>query len=105
MGKIKPITPAQVAAQQLSDIPDEVIEIWNRVLAKRYRSGSATIKQDEIVQELVSLTQGDRQKIFENGWLEIEELYNANGWNVEYDKPGYNESYDAFFVFRKKSRG
>ncbi len=25
----------------------------------------------------------------------------TEGWIVEYDKPGYDESYDAYFVFKK----
>ena len=32
----------------------------------------------------------------------IEPLYREKGWNVEYDKPGYNEFYKARFIFKKK---
>ncbi len=32
-------------------------------------------------------------------WLNVEELYRAQGWTVTYDKPGYNESYPATFTF------
>ena len=43
-----------------------------------------------------------RQTVFDNGWLDVEEAHRAAGWRVEYDKPAYNESYDAFFVFSKR---
>lgn len=42
-----------------------------------------------------------RQFIFDKHWLDIEDTYRKAGWNVEYDKPGYCENYDAYFVFSK----
>ena len=29
-------------------------------------------------------------------------LFEEAGWNVQYDKPGYNENYDAYFKFTEK---
>ena len=40
--------------------------------------------------------------IFANSWLDVEDIYRNAGWDVEYDKPGYCENYEAHFVFRKK---
>ena len=45
-----------------------------------------------------------RQDIFDNHWLDVEDLYRKNGWKVDYDKPGYNESYNAYFVFSAKTK-
>lgn len=32
-------------------------------------------------------------------WLNFEGAYRRAGWKVEFDKPGYNESYPATFKF------
>ena len=39
---------------------------------------------------------------FDYNWLNIEKIYEDAGWAVKYDKPAYNESYDAYFIFREK---
>ncbi len=104
--KIKPISPDEVVEQKIKSMPDAVIEIWNTAIAKRWTGlGTVTIRQDAIVDELKVLTNGNRNAVLTNGWLDIEELYRAQGWKVNYDKPGYNESYGAFFEFSKRSRG
>jgi hypothetical protein len=46
-----------------------------------------------------------RAFIFSKGYLNFEELYEAQGWKVVYDKPAYNESYKANFTFIKPPRG
>ena len=43
-----------------------------------------------------------RADVFSNHWLDVEDIYREQGWNVEYDKPTYNETYDAYFVFSVK---
>lgn len=103
--KIKPVSPDDIMQQKIRDLPDEVIDAWNRILVRHWCGGSMTIRQETVVEELMPLSNFNRGAIFSNGWLDVEELYRANGWNVEYDRPGYNESYDAFWVFTKRSRG
>jgi len=46
----------------------------------------------------------NRAEIFDKGWLNVEEVYRAAGWAVEYDKPGFNESYSATFTFKCLSK-
>lgn len=36
--------------------------------------------------------------------LDVEDVYRAAGWEVTYDKPGYNETYDATFTFRSAKK-
>ncbi len=95
---VDPISPNQIQKK----IPDFVIEVVNQLLIKHFSNGRATIKQNEII-ALLELRGLNRQEIFTNHWLDIEELYQANGWKVTYDKPGYNESYEACFEFEVKS--
>lgn len=101
---VKPISPDEVVVQKKKDLSDVVIECWNKAIAKNWNGrGPITIRQDLIVIALAEAAGVNRGKVFENGWLEIESLYRENGWKVEYDKPGYNESYEAYFTFSKKS--
>lgn len=52
---------------------------------------------------LAKLPDVTREQIYENRWLDIEDSYRAVGWHVEYDKPGYCESYEATFTFKRRT--
>jgi hypothetical protein len=103
----KPITPAEVAEYQAKIFPAEVFDAFNELIAKDFVNGSSTVKQPAvkalIIEKIAANTPaGETPRPFEYKWLNIEEVYRKAGWKVEYDKPGYNETYDAYFVFRKK---
>jgi hypothetical protein len=44
-----------------------------------------------------------QSEVYAKGWLNFEAIYEEAGWKVVYDKPGYNETYDANFTFTKKA--
>lgn len=96
---IKPITPEEVAELQKIPIPPEVIKTFNRLLGEKAVRGHATLYMAEIQQSL-SNEGVDYGKIFRNGWDELENMYRKAGWSVRYDRPGYNESYKSFYVFK-----
>ena len=96
----KPITPDEVASAKRAHIPDAVFDAFNAEIAAAFTAGSATVKQDKVVQRLIDGGM-ERREIFDKGYLNVEEVYRDAGWNVTYDKPAYNESYSAFFVFKK----
>lgn len=98
----KPISPAEAAAEKLKNMPDAVIDTWNRIIAEKFDGHSATIKQNDIVVALAAATGVNRHKVFDTNWLYIEDLYRKEGWTVTYDKPDYNENYEAYFEFKKK---
>ena len=77
----------QAVKDKVVIFPDEVFKVFNRLIVFHLRDGQASINQDEIVK---------------NGWLDIEDVYAGAGWEVEYDKPGYCETYEPTFTFRKK---
>lgn len=91
----KPITPAE--ATDGATIPDFVFDTINALL----RSGAREIRQFELTQELAAKGGVQRELVFKNGWLEFEGAYRATGWHVEYDKPGFNESYGAYWRFSR----
>ena len=102
---VKAISPDEVTAVKMKIIPDQVIDLWNKTIAQNYSNGASRILQKDIISTLtvtqINGTYADRASIFKLGWLEIEDIYRKAGWKVEYDRPGYNENYDAVFIFRK----
>lgn len=99
---IKPISPKEIMENLDEIIPDAVIQAVNELLKEKYRGSEVTIKQKDIVSRAVSIDNKLAGKIIENKYLDFESLYEKSGWKVSYDKPGYNESYDAFFKFSPK---
>lgn len=95
----KPITPSQASKKRQADIPAFVFEIINRLITENLSlSGTATIRQENVEAEIRRhLKEGEQ---FPSSWLDVESLYREAGWEVEYDKPGYNESYPATFTFK-----
>jgi hypothetical protein len=99
--KVRPIRPEDVANEKVKIFPDEVFLAFNELITQNFSSGYATILQDDIVNRMVSKGL-NRSDIYKNGWLDVEDVYRKAGWKVEYDKPGYNESYEPSFKFSRK---
>ncbi len=100
----KPITPKQ--AKQLKAkkpdpiIPPIVFKIVNELIVEKLYNGSAIILQKDIISRLLETEEFENSdEIYTNKYLDFEGHYMKNGWKVEYDKPGYGESYDASFKF------
>jgi hypothetical protein len=112
MEKIQPIKPSEIVEKKIKTIPNDMIKAVNDLIVKNWNGKSSTVKQDAIINAyLDNLTlsehpneinqSAERDKIFENHFLDFEDIYRKAGWKVEYDKPGFNESYEPFFVFKK----
>jgi hypothetical protein len=97
-----PISPKEVASRKEASIPDEVFEVFNDLISQNWDGHRATVSQDDAVRQIAKKMGVSRGEAFNKGWLDVEDSYRKKGWKVEYDKPGYNESYSAFFVFKKK---
>jgi hypothetical protein len=100
---VKPLAPADVVSAQVELFPDFVIETWNKAIAKNWSGTQSRIEQDDMVLELIaaSPTLIDRGDVFARHWLDIEDVYRAEGWVVEYVRPVYNDSYYAHYIFKK----
>jgi len=109
---VKPFSPAEARGHKIANIPPVVLECVNELLALDISAqGHASITQDELVARILSkgatveirgvnheITKG---MIYENSWLDFEPLYRQEGWTVTYDRPGYNESYAASWLFKE----
>lgn len=100
--RVKPLSPKEVAGEKLKSFPNEVLESFNELIIRNAGGGSEQIVvcQQEVIALMVNKGL-NRNQIFKNGWLDIEDLYRKAGWKVEYDKPGYNEDYLPYFIFSR----
>lgn len=105
---VKPITPDTVTEYKLKSIPDEVFEAVNELIALKFtiRGQRVIVKQQEIIDLVRKKLYPDAEEgvkgRFDFNWLNFEKVYEEAGWTVKYDKPAYNESYDAHFEFTAK---
>lgn len=106
---MKPISPSEVVDKKLTLLPDEVIDATNELIADNWNGNKATFKQKELVARIQKKYEAadkyeiTKEEVYERRYLDIEDIYRAQGWNVAYDKPGFNETwYEPQFIFTKK---
>lgn len=97
----EPITPQLATRVKEINIPEPVINTFNWLIGEAFDGHRAIVYQKEVVEKLVA-SGIPRSEIFAKHYLDVEKLYERAGWIVEYDKPAYNEEYDAFFKFTKR---
>ena len=98
---VRPLKPDEIVGAKRGIIPDAVIEVFNELIVEKFTGGRAVVMQAEAVSRITAKTDRSENEVFDLGWLNIEGLYQEAGWIVEYDKPGFNETYPASFTFRK----
>lgn len=99
----KAISPKNIGKVKKRAFPSAVVETFNELIARNFTNGSAKVLQEDAVKLMVEKGL-DRSEIFVKGWLNVEEIYEAEGWLVEYDKPVYygGENFKAYFTFTEK---
>ena len=86
-------------------MPQEVIDAFNELIAESWdgRQAHFTMKVAARRVELKLAGAGmPNVNVYEKGWLDVEPIYRKAGWVVAFDNPGYNESYEANYIFKKK---
>jgi hypothetical protein len=99
---IDPIRPEEAAGRKLEQIPDGVIDAFNYLIVMYLNGDSATFTQADVVTLLGArgiITH--EQEAYERHLLDVEPIYRESGWDVTYDKPGWNETYPATFTFTR----
>jgi hypothetical protein len=99
---MKPIKPSDVIKHKEVCMPDGVIEVFNALIAQNFRNGRAKVFKDRALEDICSKLGLTEREVYNNNYLEVEDIYRAEGWYVEYDGPAYNETYDAYYVFSEK---
>ena len=99
---VTPIKPSDVARAKTETLPDAVIESFNELIALRWDGEVSHFRQEDVVERILEKIPGfNRRTIFDRGWLDVEDTYREQGWSVTYDRPGFNETYEPTFTFKK----
>lgn len=103
------IKPEEVVKAKEKIVPEFVFEAFNECIAKHIQGKRSEFTQDSVIEAMYrharlyryhGIDNGKfRQKIFAERWLDVEPIYREAGWAVAYDKPAYNETYPATFIF------
>lgn len=96
---MEPIRPSHVKSAQISNIPPEVIKIFNDLIVQNFKGKQARVTQEEAIVIIVQNLGIDRRTVFNENFLDVEDAFRAAGWKVTYDKPAYCESYEPYFIF------
>jgi hypothetical protein len=104
-----PIKPEDVQDKRNESIPEPVFEAFNELIVREWALGSANFTLTEVANLAIeklrktdeSFKDLTRQQMYDKGWMDVEPAYRKAGWKVEFDKPGWEQSYDANFTFSK----
>jgi hypothetical protein len=93
-----PLKPSEVSKQKAKEMPEVVFKEVNRLIALNWDGHSSRF----LLKDIRNALEKNCEEIYSPYMLDFEDCYRDVGWNVEYDAPGFNETYDANFTFRKK---
>jgi hypothetical protein len=104
MTDVKPITPEELKKVEGDSIPSVVIESVNELLVEKARNGRATLRQNEVIERILQKAglEITKSKLFDKGWLDFEPVFRRAGWDVEFDRPAYCETYEPNWTFKAK---
>ena len=87
-GRVKKPCQMSISEKNLKDtvteIPDEVLKIWEYEVEKAFDGKEAIVYQYDIVRNIMSEIGQTEGYIHQQKWLNIEEVFEANDWEVEY---------------------
>lgn len=98
----RPITPDEVQKLKEKNIPEQVFDAFNDLIARSWDGKRAVVLQAEAATAIAERMSITREAVFARKLLDVEEAYRGAGWHVVYDKPGYNEPGEASFEFSRK---
>lgn len=100
-----PLSPTDVIKGVASAAHPDTIEVVNTRLMRSASvngtSVSARVYQSDVVIALVDRGHV-REAIFSDGMLDFEASFRAAGWTVVYNKSGYNETSDSYWLFSRE---
>lgn len=96
----EPLKPEEVVDAKKDFLPDEVIEVFNALISEHWNGSHSKFEQKEIIERIKKKL--SVEDICGLGYLDVEDIFEAVGWKVIYDKPAATETYEPTFEFRKK---
>ena len=99
-GKLEPIHPQDINKLKNEAIPESVIAAFNHLLIKNWANTEAIIYKSYALKEILyrdaSLTE---RIIYDNHWLDVENLYESYGWEVKYVNSSESENNEPYYLF------
>jgi len=83
--------------------PPSVVAVFKELLQKNLKENKAVITQEEAVEAIRKKMKCSKAAVLTKHYLEIEDSFRAEGWDVRYRKPGFNETFLPHFRFKLKS--
>jgi hypothetical protein len=96
-----PITPADLQKAKNKNIPEEVFEVFNDLIAEDWNGYIATVLEKDAAKRIARSLKITTTLVYKRHFLGIENAYREAGWKVKYDKPSYCDDYEPFFTFKK----
>lgn len=97
---MNPITPEEAAAGQLAQVPPEVIDVFNVLIAENFDGRCARIDQNDVIRAILNREiAATASEVFGRRLLDVEHVYAASGWIVWCDKPALGKIGATYFVF------
>ena len=106
---LSPIRPHEIVGKKQEITPDYVIAAFNELIAENWNGTYSVVGQWSVVTLILKKAEEAGaciyvRNIYDNHWLDVKEIYRVVGWQVDYDKPDYNETYEPTFMFRKEGK-
>ena len=99
---IRPITPSQVVELKQEAMPEEVIEAFNELIIKNWNGHVAKITKNAVINLIIEkLGKEDKYRtvISDKHYLDVEDIFEKAGWEVEFSIPSVDYCYDGWFRF------
>lgn len=95
----KAIEPSEAVERARNELPPKVYEAFNDLIVKNLRGKRSVVTLKEATAAVCSALDLPAQEVRRRGYLDVEDYYRKAGWRVVYDRPAYNETYEATFEF------
>ena len=88
------ITPEEILKAKAENIPNQVIESFNKLIIRYWDGSKSIVLKDDAVNEILTHYSENQHKdikdlMYKEHWLDIEPLYILAGWKVNYYKSDY----------------
>lgn len=93
-----PMSPDEIGEHRKQVIPAVVFTVVNGLIANDISHGFVRLTRGVVVSGL----EAAGVDVSSVNLVTVMETYGNVGWDVRFDRPGYSESYEPFWEFRKK---
>lgn len=97
---MKPIKPSEIKPIQNSKIPEQVIEVFNKFLVDKFDGKQAVLDMDTVAKAAAMFLEITTAELYDNKWMDVESIFEAEGWSVTFIKGPYYSETRPYYVFK-----